>query len=367
VYRHEIETPAVLIDSVQVHRNIGAMAEMARTAGVALRPHAKTHKLPAIAHWQLDAGASGITVAKISEAEVMAAAGARDIFIANEMVTPTKLRRAAALARWTRLSMGVDSAEGAEVISQVATAEQVTLRVLIEVNVGLNRCGLLPGEPVLALAQRVKALPGLHLEGLFSHGGHAYGATSFAERDAIGASEGQLMVQTAGLLARHGIPLERISVGSTPTARSSAAVAGVTEVRPGNYVFHDAMQVGLGVATWEDCALRVLATVISRPDPLRAVIDAGSKVLGTDRGNNLSQVTGYGHVVEYPDATLARLSEEHGVITFTQPASAPRIGERLTVIPGHSCVVTNLANQVYLVGGDRVEAVWPVLGRGKVE
>lgn len=363
----DIETPAVTVDLVRLHRNIRGMAEAARQAGVALRPHTKTHKLPGIAHWQIDAGAAGITVAKVAEAEVMAASGLKDIFIANEIVTPSKISRLAALARRVQISVGVDSREGAEALSRGAVSEGVTLHVVIEVNVGLNRCGVLPGQPVLALAQYIQTLPGLHLEGIFTHGGHAYGATTFEERDAIGRAEGQGVADSARLLAEHGISVERVSVGSTPTARSAASVPGVTEVRPGNYVFYDAMQVGLGVATWDDCALRIAATVISRPDAHRAVIDAGSKILGAERGSNLSQVRGHGHVVEYPHALLARLSEEHGVITFEEPSEAPRIGERVTVIPGHACPVANLVDKVYLVENERVAAAWPVLGRGKVE
>lgn len=363
----DIETPAVLVDLPRLRRNIDGMASVAQDAGVALRPHTKTHKLPGIAHWQVEAGAVGITVAKVSEAEVMAAGGLKDIFIANEIVTPPKISRLAALARLAEMSVGVDSREGAGALSQGAVAEGVRLNVLIELNVGLNRAGVLPGLPVLELAQHIRTLPGLHLEGIFTHGGHAYNATTFEERDAVGHAEGQALVDSARLLSEHGFPLERVSVGSTPTARSAASVPGVTEVRPGNYVFYDAMQVGLGVATWDDCALRVAATVISRPDAHRAVIDAGSKILGSERGSNLSQVRGHGHVVEYPDGLLARLSEEHGVITFEEPADAPRIGERVTVIPGHACPVVNLVNQVYLIDGERVLATWPVLGRGKVE
>ncbi len=363
----DVETPAVLVDLPRLQRNIQRMADMARAAGVSLRPHTKTHKLPGIAHWQAEAGAGGITVAKVSEAEVMAASGLTDIFIANEIVVPSKARRLAALARRVRMSVGVDSREGADALSRVAVEEGVELRVLIEVNSGLNRCGVLPGAPVLELARYIKGLPGLVLEGIFTHGGHAYSATTFEQRDGIGLSEGQVMVETAGMLASQGIHLERVSVGSTPTARAASSVSGVTEVRPGNYVFYDAMQVGLGVATWDDCALRVTATVISRPDPYRAVVDAGSKVLGSDRGGNLSAVRGYGHVVEYPQGLLARLSEEHGVITFDQSSETPHIGDRITIIPGHACPVANLANHVYLVDGDRVEATWPVLGRGRVE
>jgi len=362
----DVETP-VLIDLSRVRRNIKAMSTLAESSGVALRPHTKTHKSPGIAHWQVQAGSAGITVAKVSEAEVMAANGLKDIFVANEIVTPRKISRLCALSRQVKMSVGVDSKAGAEALSRCALTEGVTLGVLIEVNVGLDRAGVLPGQPVLELAEYVQTLPALSLEGIFTHGGHAYSARTFEERDAIGRAEGQAMAETALLLAQHGIEVERVSVGSTPTARSASSIPGVTEVRPGNYVFYDAMQVGLGVATWEDCALRVKATVISRPDATRAVIDAGTKILGSDRGSNLSQVRGYGHVVEYPHGLLARLSEEHGVITFDEPSDAPCIGEQVTIIPGHACPVSNLAEVVYLVEDDRVEAAWSVLGRGKIE
>jgi len=360
----DIETPAVVIDHARVRRNIARMAEMARGYGAALRPHTKTHKLPSLARWQLDAGASGITVAKVSEAEVMAASGLADIFIANELVAPAKIRRLAALARWITVSVGVDSREGADALASGALAEGMTLHVMIETNTGLNRCGVPPGEAVLDLARYIASQDGLAFDGIFTHAGHAYAASSPAQRNAVGADEGQAMAETARLLAAHGLAPTRVSVGSTPTARSSAAVAGVTEVRPDNYVFHDCMQVGLGVATWDDCALRVRATVISRPHPCRAVIDAGSKTLGSDVS---PRVRGHGRLCEHPHGLLARLSEEHGVITFEEPTDLPRIGDVVTVIPVHACPVTNLANEVYLVDGERVEAVWPVLGRGKVE
>lgn len=362
----ELETPAVMIDRRRVERNIQRMAGIARDAAVALRPHAKTHKLPIIAHWQMRAGAVGIAVAKVSEAEVMAASGVQSIFIANQIVTPSKIRRLVALARWISVSIGVDSREGAEMLSRCASDEGASLNVRIEVDTGLKRCGVQPGEPVLRLAKLICDLPNLHLEGIFTHAGQVYNATTFEERDATGRHEGEAMVGTARLLSSEGIPLEVVSVGSTPGARSAASVAGVTEIRPGNYVFYDAMQVGLGTATWDDCALRAIATVISRPDRDHAVIDAGSKVLGAERGGNLSTVEGYGHVVEYPESRLERLSEEHGVLIFEGGSAAPHIGERVTVIPGHACYVINLASEVYLIDREHLIAQWPVLARGKV-
>ncbi|MEJ7655258.1 MAG: alanine racemase [Chloroflexia bacterium] len=362
----DVDTPAVVIERTRLERNIAAMAAAAREAGVALRPHAKTHKLPAIAHMQLAAGAVGITVAKVSEAEVMSAAGVGDVFIANEIVSRRKLARVAALARLVRVAVGVDSEEGAALLSRAAVEEGVDLNVRIEVDTGLNRCGVQPGEQAALLARRVVELSGLRLEGIFTHAGHVYSSRTPEERAATGTAEGEKMVETARLLESEGIETRVVSVGSTPTARAAANVRGVTEIRPGNYVFYDAMQVGLGAATWDDCALRAVATVVSRPAPGRAVIDAGSKVLGTERGANLSSVRGYGCVVEYPHALLDRLSEEHGVLLFEDGEAAPRIGERVTIIPAHACYVVNLASEVLLAEGKDVLARWPVLARGMV-
>lgn len=360
----ELETPAVIILRGVLERNLARMQALATEHGVTLRPHAKTHKLAALAHRQLAAGAVGLTVAKLAEAEVMVASGVGDVFIANQIVSRPKLLRLAALSRIARVAVGVDSPEGAQLLAEVAAATGVALRVRIELDSGLGRCGVPPGEPALDLARLVAAQRWLALEGVYTHAGHAYAASSHRERDEIGRAEGESVASTASLLESHGIPCPVASVGSTPTARSAAAVAGVTELRPGNYVFHDAMQVGLGVATWDDCALRVVATVISRPAGDRATIDAGSKALGTERGGGLSMVRGHGHIIEHPDATLERVWEEHGLVRLTEGGRVPRIGERLTVVPAHACYVANLAERVALVEDGEVLAHWPVTARG---
>jgi D-serine deaminase-like pyridoxal phosphate-dependent protein len=358
----DLETPAVLVDMDVLERNIARMAERARDAGVALRPHAKTHKVPEIGRLQLAAGARGLSVAKVSEAECFADQGFDDLFVAYPVVGLRKPERLVALASRIRVSVGVDSLEGARALSQAFRAAGRTVDALLKVDVGLHRVGVAP-EAIPLLAPQLAELPGLRLRGVFTHAGHAYGARTPAAIAQVGRDEGERLLAAARTLRELGLPAEVVSVGSTPTARHALAVRGVTEARPGNYVYHDASQVSLGTCSLEDCALTVLATVVSVPAPDRAVVDAGSKTLSSDPLR--PEPGGHGFVLGR-SSRVARLSEEHGVIEV-MPGESFRVGERVRLLPNHSCVVSNLHDRVFALRGERVEAVLAVAARGRVQ
>jgi D-serine deaminase-like pyridoxal phosphate-dependent protein len=360
----DLETPAVLVDLDVLERNIARMAESARACHVRLRPHAKTHKSPEIARAQLRAGAVGLSLAKTGEAEVFAAAGFEDLFIAYPVVGEDKGRRLLTLSDRLRLAVGVDSLEGAATLAAVFRAARRTLDVRLKVDVGFHRVGVAP-EAALATARKLADLPGLRLQGVFTHAGQAYHQGTPEGVVETGRHEGRQLAAVAAELRAAGVPVAEVSVGSTPTARHAMAMEGVTECRPGNYVFHDASQVSLGTCALEDCAMTVLATVVSVPAPDRAVLDAGSKTLSSDALR--PRPGGYGWVLEGSGKSrLERLSEEHGVVTI-EPGDRFRVGQRVRVLPNHACVVSNLHDRLFGVRADRLEAELPVAARGRVQ
>jgi D-serine deaminase-like pyridoxal phosphate-dependent protein len=329
---------------------------------VRLRPHIKTHKTLEIAAMQTASGARGLSLAKTGEAEVFAKAGFRDLFVAYPIVGPEKLRRLVALGEDVRLAVGVDSLEGAGALAEAFRAANRRLDVLLKVDVGFHRVGVSPAE-ALRTALRIAELRGLNLRGFFTHAGQAYQQETPEAVAAVGSIEGQILVSVAAEALAAGLPIEDVSPGSTPTAPHVMAVPGVTECRPGNYVFHDATQVSLGVCTPADCALTVLATVASVSGRERAVVDAGSKTLSSDPLRPRPQ--GHGLVVGRR-SRLVRLSEEHGVIQV-EDGEAFSVGERVRIVPNHSCVVANLHDRLCCVRGERVEGVWNVAARGMVQ
>jgi D-serine deaminase-like pyridoxal phosphate-dependent protein len=359
----ELDTPSLLFDLDVVEANIEEMATVARDAGVRLRPHTKTHRSPEIARMQLDAGASGVTVAKLGEAEVMADAGIDDLLVAYPIVGERKLARLRALLERARVRTTTDSVEVAEGLGEVGRARAEPVEVLVEVDTGLHRLGRPPGEPTAELVRDVSKVDGVEVIGLLTHAGHAYrSADADALRD-VAEREGRDLVETAERCARDGFELREVSVGSTPTARVAAGVAGVTEIRPGTYVFNDVQQMRLGVATEATCAARVLATVVSHPDGERFAIDAGSKAFSSD-GDVAPPFPGKGVVVGRPGLRLDFLSEEHGV-GHLDGGEQIRIGERLEVIPLHVCSAVNLFDVAYGVRGGRVEREIPIAARGR--
>ena len=356
-----IDTPALIVDLDRLEANITRWAVFAREAGVRLRPHGKTHKCVEIARKQLDAGAVGLTLAKIGEAEVMAASGVRDIFLAYEVIGGPKLPRLVALARGARIRVGVDSIEGAEPLARAARDAGLVIDVLLEVDTGLGRCGVQPGNALIALAHQVARLKGLRIAGLFTYRGYR------PDLDAAGREEGEIMVREADRLRKIGIEIEEISVGSTPTGRSAGRVAGVTEIRPGTYVFNDATQVRWGSAMPEECALTILARVISRPSKDVAVLDAGSKVLTAERGPFSSRGDSHGVIRGYPDCQIDRLWEEHGRVQLTEEARRLQVGDLVEVIPTHVCPTVNLAERLLCVQGGQVVDTWTVAARARVQ
>ncbi|GKU76198.1 alanine racemase [Paenibacillus sp. L3-i20] len=362
------ETPCVVINSDMVDRNIKGMAETISRIGIELRPHAKTHKLPEMALRQLKAGATGITVAKIAEAEVMAAGGVKDIFVAYPIVAASKLERAVKLtASGIRLIIGVDSLDGAKRISEVATQHGVTLEARLEIESGLNRTGVAASSAAL-LAKEIAVLEGVNLTGIFTYRGAMLGGAPTMDLRAAGHEEGQIMVAVAEALRAEGLDIKDISVGSSPTALYAAEIEGITEVRPGTYIYQDRMQAAFNICSLEECAGAVWATVVSRPTPERIVIDGGSKTFATDVQPDKAplNLAGFGHIVGDDEAIFERMNEEHGVIRVS-PSSEYKVGDVIAIIPNHICSTVNLHNFVYLQNSDGELSKVAVAARGLLE
>ena len=358
----ELPTPSVLVDLDILGRNIARMQERARSAGVKLRPHAKTHKSPEVGRMQIAAGASGLTLAKTSEAEVFAAHGFEDIFLGYPIVGADKARRLLALADRIHLSVGVDSVEGARSLGDIFHAAGRRLDVRLKIDSGFLRVGVEP-EVAAAMALRIAELPGIAFAGVFTHAGHGYSGRTPDEVARTGSEEGRIIVEAAEAVRAAGLFVEDVSLGSTPNVRTAMTVPGVTECRPGTYVYNDRSQVALGSANAEDCAMTVLATVVSVPARDRAVLDAGSKTLSSDpmRPN----ADGYGRIVG-GTSRVARVSEEHGIIAIAGGESF-RVGQRVRILPNHACAVSNLHDRLVAVRGDTVEGEIRVAARGCVQ
>ena len=337
-------TPVAVLDDDVVERNLVRMAMLGADHGVKLRPHAKTHKSGEMARRQIAHGAVGVTCATMTEAEVFAAAEIDDLLIAHPPVGRPKLDRLAAIAeRIKRLAVSLDSVE-------VARSLPSNVDVLWEVDSGQHRIGTLPGEPtVSAVRELAKAIGQQRFRGLITHAGHSYAAANLAERQRAADQETDGLLSTAELVRREGIEIRELSVGSTPTA-GLALRKGVTEIRPGTYIYGDANQVTLGSQQLEDCALAVVATVVSTPAPDRAVVDAGSKALSADL--RVHGLNGYGLVLGRDDLTVERLSEEHAVLT-APAGTRVTIGDRIAIVPSHACTVVNLHPAILLTSANK--------------
>jgi D-serine deaminase-like pyridoxal phosphate-dependent protein len=371
----DLPTPQVLIDHTRAMNNIARVQALAAGAGVQLRPHAKTHKSPVVARWQIDAGAAGIACAKVGEAEVFVGAGIENIRLPYP-VNPANAPRLLALMDRATISIIVDHPAVVRGWSDAMRLAGRTLDVLVKVDVGFHRCGIDPGGDALGFLQTVASLPGLKLRGLLSHAGHAYHAASEDDLRAIAGQEAEMLAGLKARAAASGIAVDEISVGATPTLRFSAGQPGITELRPGNYVYFDRTQLALGAASLDDCALTVLATVVSKHDG-RIILDCGSKTLTNDQARGIVPAAGYGAVLSgESDAldyareidetlTIERLSEEHATVRVTG-ATRLEPGDRVRVVPNHSCVVSNLVDVVRLVDGDTVIDTLPVAARGRI-
>jgi len=361
----EIETPAIVVDLDIMERNLQRVAGYARTHGLGLRPHTKTHKIPALARKQMDMGATGITVAKVGEAEVMLAANPAELYVAYPVIGHSKLERLMEVARHTKLMVGLDSEFAARQLSDAARQAQVEVGVLAEVDVGLNRVGVNPGEQLLALGKAIaNHRPRLRLEGITFYPGHIKAADESAE-PAIEALSA-LVDRITSEWKRAGLPLNIVSGGSTPLLFQSHRIAGMTEIRPGTYIFNDKNTWNMSACRQEDCAATILTTVVSTARPGQIIIDGGSKTFSSDRLANSSEVS-FGHFVDAPQAVLGKMNEEHGFVDVRNVGRDFSVGERLRVIPNHICVAVNLHERLYGVRGDNVETVWPVAARGKLQ
>jgi D-serine deaminase-like pyridoxal phosphate-dependent protein len=369
----DLPTPQVVIDYARAMRNIDRAQTLADAAHLRLRPHAKTHKSPVVARWQIDRGAVGICCAKVGEAEVFAAAGIRDIRLPYP-VNPSNAPRLITLMDRASLSIIVDHQDVARGWSDAMQRAGRTLDVLVKVDVGFHRCGIDPAAQPIRFVKAIASMKGLRLRGLLSHAGHGYHAASEAELESVARREAELLMGLRDDATKAGVAIEEISVGATPTLRFSARQTGLTELRPGNYVYFDRTQVALGAATIEDCALTVVATVVSKPADDRIILDCGSKTLTNDQARGIANATGYGAVlaeVETPrrideSLTIERLSEEHATVRV-EGGTHLKPGDRVVVVPNHSCVVSNLVDSVQLVEGDRVIDTIPVAARGRIQ
>jgi D-serine deaminase-like pyridoxal phosphate-dependent protein len=369
---HSVPTPRVYIDRRRLQSNVAAMQSRASGAGIRLRPHAKTHKSPTIARMQIDAGAVGVCCAKVGEAEIFAAAGIDDVRLPYP-TNPVNADRVFALQDRIRFSTIVDNVDVARRWSEVMATAGRRLDVLVKVDVGFHRCGVNPDAPgALESIKTIAGLPGLRFLGLLSHAGHGYHAGSAEELSGIAAREIEILTTIARGLREAGVDVQEISVGATPTARFVTSQKGVTEMRPGNYVFFDRTQIGLGSATLDQCSLSIVSTVVSRPDPARVVFDAGSKTLSSDGLRGFGHTVGYGFVYASLDArtpdpsiVIERLSEEHSVAKVT-PDCRLKPGDRVHILPNHACVVANLAEELLLTDGPAIVDRIPVAARARV-
>lgn len=348
----EVDTPAVLIDIDRVEANLKRAQDYADAHGIKLRPHIKTHKLPRFAKRAMALGAVGITVQKLGEAEVMADAGISEIFLPYNILGAAKLARLKALHERVHITVTADSVETVAGLSSTFADAAQPLTVLVECDTGMGRCGVQSPKAAVELARTIAASPGLVFGGLMT-----YPATGQVE-----ANQAFLAGAKAALIAA-GLAPAIISNGGTPDLWRAHEVTAATEHRPGTYIYMDRFQVSKGVGGFEDCALTVLATVVSRPTENRAIIDAGSKALTSDTLG----MSGFGLIEAYPGAQIVGLSEEHGTIDLTGCVDKPQIGDKVRIIPNHACVVSNLFDRVTLISGDDVVETVTVDARGRVD
>jgi D-serine deaminase-like pyridoxal phosphate-dependent protein len=358
-----IPTPSILIDAAVVRRNINRMADYARSQQLGLRPHTKTHKSKMLGRMQLDAGAVGLTVAKAGEAAVMADV-CDDILMAYPAVDPQKCRDLAELARTKTVRVGVDSMVAVEGLAVAARSANTTIGILVDLDVGNHRTGVQYGKEALALAQQVASQRGVRLDGLMFFPGHL-STTSPAKQKAELLRIDEMLQGVIELWRRHGLEAKIVSGGSTPSAMQSHLITRMTEIRPGTYVYNDMNCVHGRCATLDDCAARIISTVVSTAVPGQVVLDAGSKTLTSDRCGPAPE-SGHGFIMEYPQAKITKLSEEHGQVDVAACDRAPKVGDRVTVVPNHICPCVNLQDRVWCQEPGESPRPIPVDARGRV-
>lgn len=354
-----LETPAPIVDLDTLGRNLDRMASHAASLGLGLRPHVKTHKTHWIAAEQRRRGAIGLTCATVAEAEVMADL-TDDLLLAHPPVHAEKLRRFLSLPPTTRLLVALDSAEAAD---QVARATRHTLRpirVLVELDLGMHRVGVGGPAEAVALARHIADHSALEFAGVMFYPGHIKGGLA-GQGDAL-KRLGDDLGLVLDALRRAGLRPDIVSGGSTPTSPNAGEVPGLTEIRPGTYVYNDRTTVATGACEREDCALTVLATVVSVAVPGQAVVDAGSKALGREPSGDLR---GFGELLDRPEVTVKGMSEEHGMLDLSETDWRPRVGEQVRIIPNHVCIVVHLNDLVYGARDGAIATSWPVTARGR--
>jgi D-serine deaminase-like pyridoxal phosphate-dependent protein len=357
----ELDTPALIVDLDRMERNLDRAASYAATHRLALRPHIKTHKSPWVASAQLTRGARGLTCATPFEAEVMAEV-CDDLLMAYPPVGAVRAHRLATLPPHVRLTVALDSTQAIDELSRAAQLARRDVGVYVELDLGMRRVGVPRLDDALDLARRVDAAPGLEFTGLAFYPGHV--REPVGEQDEKLAALGVALERAVAHFRSAGLPPRAVSGGSTPTLWRTHELPVVTEFRPGTYVYNDRTSASIGACAWDDCALTVLATVVSTAVPGQAVIDAGTKALGREPVRGV-EGEGFGQLLEHPEVVVARMSEEHGVLDLTASDWRPEIGERVRVVPNHGCIVVHLADLVYGARGARVETSWPVAARGR--
>ncbi len=344
-------TPCAVIDMDRVERNIARIQKACDEAGVANRPHIKTHKNPMLAQLQIKAGAKGITCQKLGEAEIMAESGIDDILISYNLLGDEKMARLGALQGKANVTVAADNSVVVGDLPKAATASGRPLSVVVECDTGRKRAGVETPAEAIALAREIAASKGLHFAGFMLY------PTETGWADAQKFYDEAL----AGVRA-HGLDATIVSTGGTPNLKNLGKLKGGTEHRFGTYIYNDRMQVAAGSATWDDCALHIYSTVVSRAGPERGILDAGSKTLTSDTGG----LEGHGLILEHPEAKIARFAEEHGFLDLSRSNTRPNVGDVVRIVPNHVCVVVNMMDEVVMVRGDEIIGALPVAARGKL-
>lgn len=357
----ELPTPAVVIDLDMAEENIRLMQKNAEKYGLTHRPHIKTHRAGYFAKKQVEMGCKGITCAKLGEAEIMADDGIKDIFIAYPIIGEDKLQRLYQLAKRVKVSTIVNSLKGARDLSTFFAERNKQMEVLIEVDGGLNRGGIKPGEPTLEFAEKIRNESGLKINGLMYYGGLIYGARNIDELEEFTRKEHDDLVTTAELLKQHGFQMNVLSAGSSFSGKKPELLEGITEIRSGHYIFNDCGQLDIGLASPEQCALNVVTTVVAKPDEHTVICDVGTKSLTSDQCHYRK---GYGYVIEHPEIQIYSLNEEHAFLR-TEGENPLQVGDKIALIPNHACVVTNLAEKVYGFRNGKLDQMIAIDAKGK--
>ncbi len=356
----DLETPSALVDIDRMVANLDRMAAYAAAHDLALRPHVKTHKTPELALEQLRRGAAGLTCATALEAEVMAEV-AGDLLVAYPPVDPRRIERLLALEAGVRLTVGLDSPEALRDLARAAARAGRTVGVLVELDAGMRRVGVPDPDAAVALAREAATSPGVEYRGIMFYPGHIRDRVEM--QDAALAALSDRLGLFLDALGRAGLAPRVVSGGSTPAGWASHRIEGMTEIRPGTYIFNDRTTAAVGACAWDDCAYSVLATVVSTAVPGQAVVDAGAKALAREEIRGVD-APGLGALLDRPDVVLKTMSEEHGILDLSGTTWKPRVGERVRIVPNHVCVSVNLHDTLWGVRGEDVVTSWDVAARG---